>query len=109
MIMNQRQTLFSELLLLNPSVEEKDELRLSRQAREIYGLLQLGSARTSELATIGLQYNARINEIRHAIMELGLTIDLTEEGEGGNNKYEIVEFEGSRYQTHLRKKGLIWQ
>ena len=91
---------------LNPSVKEKDELRLSRQAKEIYDLLQLGPVTTSEAAIIACQYNARINEIRHALMEKGLTVDLTE-GTGGNNTYEIVEFEGSNYQKHLKKKGLI--
>lgn len=104
--MTDRQMHLSEILL-NPSVEEKDELRLSRQAKEIYGLLQLGPARTSELNVIACQYNARINEIRQALMPLGLTVDLTKQGDGGNNEYEIVEFEGSKYQAHLRKEGRI--
>lgn len=104
--MTQRQLMLAEILL-NPSVKEKDELRLSKQAKEIYDLLQLGPVTTWELSIIACQYNARVNEIRQALMPLGLTVDLTEEGEGGNNKYEIVEFEGSKYQAHLRKKGLI--
>lgn len=93
-------------ILLNPSVEEKDELRLSNQAKEIYDLLQLGPVTTSEAATIACQYNARINEIRQALMPLGLAVDETN-GEGGNNKYEIVNFEGSKYKAHLRKTGKL--
>lgn len=103
--MTGRQMMLSEILL-NPSVEEKDELRLRKQAKEIYGLLQLGPVTTDEASAIAKQYNARINEIRHVLQDLGLTVDETD-GTGGNNKYEIVEFEGSRYQAHLRKKGLI--
>ena len=97
------QMLLSEILL-NPSVKEKDELRLSKQAKEIYDLLGLGPVTTGEAATIACQYNARINEIRQALMDIGLTVDETD-GVGGNNKYEIVNFEGSKYQEHLRKKG----
>lgn len=102
----QRQLLLTEILV-NPSVETEDEMRLSNQAKEIYGLLQLGPVTTSELAAIACQYNARVNEIRRALLEKGLTIDLTEKGEGGNNKYEIVNFEGSKYEAHLKKEGLI--
>ncbi|GAH43380.1 unnamed protein product, partial [marine sediment metagenome] len=100
--MRPRQMQLSEIPL-NPSVKKKDELRLSRQAKEIYDLLQLGPVTTDEASAIAKQYNARINEIRHALLELGLTVD-EKDGQGGNNKYEIVKFEGSCYQTHLKKK-----
>lgn len=100
-----RQLLLSEILL-NSSVKEKDELRLSKQAKEIYDLLGLGPVTTDEASAIAKQYNARFNEIRHALQPLGLTVDETE-GQGGNNSYEIVNFEGSKYAAHLRKKGLI--
>lgn len=103
--MTQRQMQLVEILL-NPSVKEKDELRLTKQAKEIYDLLGLGPVTTDEASIIAKQYNARFNEIRTALMPLGLTVDMTE-GQGGNNSYEIVNFEGSKYEAHLRKKGIV--
>ena len=105
--MTGRQMLLTEILL-NPSVKEKDELRLSKQAVEIYNLLQLGPARTSELAAIGLQYNARINEIRHAICHQGLMIDEVE-GEGGDNSYTIVNIEQSKFWKKVKEKREEWK
>jgi len=95
-------------LLLNPSVREKDELRLSKQARAIYELLRRGPVRTSELATIGLQYNARINEVRHAVIKLGLMID-QQEGEGGENQYRLVELQQSVFWRKVKQKGEQWK
>lgn len=100
--MKHARTLFD--IPLNPSVKEKDELRLSKQAKELYDLLGLGPVTTGEAAAIACQYNARFNEIRATLMDMGLTVDMTE-GQGGNNSYEIVNFKGSKYQAHLRKKG----
>lgn len=102
-----RQMMLSEIPL-NPSVEEKDELRLKNQAMEIYGLLQLGPITTSEAAAIAKQYNARINEIRHALVHKGLMIDEIE-GEGGENKYEIVNLETSTFWKKVREKNEEWK
>ena len=121
-----RQMMLAEVPV-NPSVKPEDELRLSRQALEVYKMLRWKPMWTSDLILpsgvvciycswhfkpdqlthINCQYLARLYEIRQALMPLGLTVDLTEEGESGNNKYEIVEFKGSRYQAHLRKRGIV--
>ena len=105
--MSQRQLLLSEILL-NPSVDVKDELRLSKQALELYSLLQLGPVRTLEAAAIACQYNARINEIRHAIAPLGLMVDEIE-GSGGDNSYEIVELDRSTFWQKVKSKGEQWK
>ena len=72
-------------ILLNPSVEGKDELRLSRQAGKIYVLLQRGPVKTSELAAIACPYHARLSEIRPAIVTLGLMVAEIE-GSGGQTE-----------------------
>lgn len=95
-------------ILLNPSVKGKDELRLSRQAGKIYVLLQRGPVKTSQLAEIGLQYNARVNEIRHAIVKLGLMVDVVE-GSGGENQYEIVGLDRSKFWQRVRDRGESWK
>jgi len=122
-----RQMLLSEVPV-NPSVEPEDELRLSAQALDIYKRLKHKAMWTADLILpdgvicplcgfcsslspethINCQYNARLNEIRHALMEMGLTVDLTEECASGNNKYEIVNFEGSRFQAHLKETGTLY-
>jgi len=101
-----RQLNFIDNLKPNPSVEKEDEIRLSRQAAEIYNLFTLGPVRTGELAAIACQYNARINEIRKYLRPKGKTVDMTEKDPGGNNKYEIVDFHGSNYQQTLMKRGM---
>lgn len=105
--MTGRQMTIAEILL-NPSVKEKDELRLSKQAKEIHGLLQLGPARTSELNAIACQYNARINEIRHAIVHQGLIVDEIE-GKGGENSYKIVNLEDSTFWKQVKEKNEEWK
>jgi hypothetical protein len=105
--MTQRQMQLSEILL-NPSIKEKDELRLSNQAKKIYDLLKLGPVTTSEAAAIAKQYNARINEIRHILAPLGLMIDELE-GQGGENSYLIVELERSTFWKEKKEKGEEWK
>ena len=101
--MTERQMLLCEIRL-NPSVKAEDELRLSRQAREIYNLLNLGPVKTSEAAAIACQYNARINEVRHAIVKLGLMVDEIP-GQGGDNTYKIVPIEQSTFWKNVKAKG----
>lgn len=101
--MTERQMLLCEIPL-NPSVKAEDELRLSRQALELYNLLTLGPVRTSEAAAIACQYNARINEIRHAIFKLGLMVDEIP-GQGGDNIYKIVNLEQSTFFKNVKAKG----
>lgn len=102
-------------ILLNPSVVEIDEERLSRQAREIWSLFKYKQYRlglkitTGDLAAIARQYNARLNEIRHALAPIGLMIDEIR-GQAGNNTYEIVPIEESTFwQDKVVKKGLEWK
>lgn len=110
---------------VNPSVSAIDEDRLSAKAWEVYKLFRDGVVHTIDLIFprgiicpyccrwfrpfrgmhVNCQYNARVNEVRQVLRALGLTIDLVKEGEGGNNTYKIVRFEGSRYQEHLKETG----
>lgn len=105
--MAHRQMTIGELLL-NPSVKSKDTLRLSRQAEKIYHLLQRGPVKTSELAAIGYQYGARVSEIRHSLVKIGLMVDEIE-GSGGQNEYRIVELGRSAFWRKVRQKGEEWK
>jgi hypothetical protein len=96
-------------ILLNPSVEVEDERRLSRQAREMY-LLFVARYRiglvvsTSDLREIAAQYNARLYEVRRALVARGLCIDLVRKGMGGQNYYAIVALaESTFYKKHKDK------
>lgn len=89
---------------LNPSVKEADELRLSKQAWQIYNLLQIGPVTTWELSSIACQYGARISEIRHALKPLGLMIDEIE-GHNGGNIYKIVALKESIFWQKVKDKG----
>lgn len=95
-------------ILLNPSVKGKDELRLSRQAKTIYDLLRCGPVKTSQLAEIGLQYGARLSEVRHALVKIGLMVDEIG-GEGGENQYQLVELERSTFWQRVQERGEIWK
>jgi hypothetical protein len=88
----------------NRTVAEADRPRLSRQAREILSLLRQGPIRTSELAAIGRQYNARLREVRDFLRPDGQTVDMIERDPGGNNRYAIRPFHGSWYEAELMKK-----
>lgn len=103
------QMTLSELeILLNSSVEPQDVLRLSKQAMKIYELLQIGPVKTSDLALVSFQYNARVHEVRHALVKIGLMLDL-KEGEGGQNQYEIVSIEQSSFWKKVRKRNEEWK
>jgi len=95
-------------ILLNPSVKGKDELRLSRQAEKIYELLQRGPVKTSELAAVACQYNARVSEIRHAIVKMGLMVDEID-GEGGENQYQLTELQQSTFWKKVKAKNEEWK
>jgi len=105
--MTHRQMTIGELLL-NPSVKNKDTLRLSRQAEKIYALFRRGPVKTSQLAAIACQYNARISEIRHSIVKIGLMVDEIE-GSGGQNEYRIVELGRSSFWKKVKQKNEVWK
>lgn len=92
----------------NRSVEPRDKPRLSRQAKKILKRLEVGPATTSELAAIGLQYNARVSEIRHVIVKDGLMVDEIP-GEGGENGYCIVSLCESKFWQKIKQKGQCWK
>ena len=101
-------------ILLNPSVAEIDEERLSRQARDIYSLFKYKQFRlglkvtTGDLADIARQYNARVNEIRHALVKVGEMIDEIP-GQGGTNYYEVVPLEKSTFWKKVKQKNEEWK
>lgn len=95
-------------ILLNPSVEEKDVLRLSNQAQKIYGLLLKGPVRTTQLVSVACQYCARLNELRHALVRVGMMVD-EQKGKDGNNKYEIVSLDVSTFWRKVKQKSEEWK
>lgn len=108
-----RQMMLTEILL-NPSVVlSSDEKRLSRQAEKIWRLFcpnedsHYVAVWTSELVAVAFQYNARLSEIRAWLIPYGLTIDVTGSNDRGNNKYQVVELEGSNYHKRLKRRGII--
>ena len=87
-------------ILLNPSVPDEDVLRLSRQANKMYGLFRIRHrvglcVSTIDLERIGNQYQARLYEVRRALIPLGWCIDLARKGTGGVNYYKLVRLEES--------------
>ena len=88
--MPDRQTTFE--ILLNPSVDERDELRLSKQAMKIYELLTIRSVSNVEMSEIALKYTGRVSEIRQALERFGQTVKATR-GEGGLWSYSIANLE----------------
>ena len=88
-----RQMLLDEILV-NPSVPPEDELRLSKQAMKIYEKLRGrklygGWVNTDEMAEIARQYGARLNEIRRALIPLGLIVGPPEKRDN-LNWYTII-------------------
>lgn len=103
-----RQMLLSEIPL-NPSVEVEDELRLSRQCREMYSLFRVRekiglSVSTIDLDEIGDQYQARLFELRRALIKIGLCIDLIKKGKGGVNYYALVNVDESSFYAKRKDR-----
>ena len=96
-------------ILLNPSVPPEDELRLSRQAHAIYNLFmdyhKLGlPVPNTELTKIAFQYQARLYEIRRALIPLGWCIDLVQKSEDGVNCYDLVRLEQSQFYSEHKDR-----
>lgn len=97
---------------LNPSVEEADELRLLKHCRSLWNLFW-SRCRTGILvvSTIDLmdygkgQYQARLSELRRAMIPLGYCVDLVKRGRGGVNYYAIVPIENSTFYAKLKREG----
>jgi len=105
---------FSELLL-NSSVRSEDELGLGRQQVAIWRLfckveddrVRYEQVWTRQLRHAAAQYQARLSELRKWLIEYGLTIDCTGRGVAGDNRYEIVPLQGSRYEKRLKLRGRL--
>lgn len=104
-----------EQLLLNPSVQQADEKRLSGQTKRIWELFELREGGTthyrkvwtSEMVHIARQYQARLYEIRQWLMRFGLTVERTGKRGPGDYRYEVRNLKGSRYEKLLKKRGLV--
>lgn len=99
---------------LNPSVEEEDELRLLKHCQSLWNLfwsrLQIGIivVSTIDLEEYGkAQYQARLYEVRRAMIPRGYCVDLVRRGRGGVNYYAIVPIENSTFYAKLKKEGKI--
>jgi len=91
-------------MLLNPSVSAGDEARLGRQARAMLDLFRgrqhAGyTVSTLDMAAIGCQYNARLNEVRHYLARRGEFIDrvAADAKVEGVYHYKIVAFAASTF------------
>ena len=103
------QLTFKELLL-NPSVEAEDEKRLLTQAQRI---LQLFRARqrvglavsTLDMKEIGLQYNARLSEVRRFLVKAErMCIDRVYSRPGGVHYYRMLPCERSSFYREHKEK-----
>ncbi len=101
--------------MLNPSVEPPDEERLAFNFRRLYGLfvsrqnlteiypeaLPVSTAELMEYAKA--QYNARLKELRRALIELGWCIDCVG-SKAGTHYYKLVPLGESTYYAKRKHK-----
>ena len=102
-------------VLLNPSVELPDEDRLEGYCKELYHLFigrrnlmamftKAAPVSTADLMEKGkAQYNARLMELRMALIPMGWCIDRIK-GEGGTHYYDLVPLEKSSYYKKRKDK-----
>ena len=74
----------------DPSVHPTEAPRLSRQCREILDRLRKGKASNKELATIALNYRARVSDIRAVGYEI---VCVSHDRKSGLAVYELMEGE----------------
>lgn len=104
-------------ILLNPSVHELDEERLERHVRSMYLLFWARHVSGILVSTLDLQeygkaqYNARLSELRQALMPFGQCIDKVpreerpEAAQKGIHYYKLVPLsESTYYKEWLRKQ-----
>jgi hypothetical protein len=70
----------------NPTVDDRDKARVSRQCLAILARLREGEATNSDLARIALRYGQRIAELRKA----GFDIPDPVRGDGGVFTYRLA-------------------
>lgn len=104
-----------EEIMLNPSVELPDEIRLEGYCKSLYHLfigrrnlrkmypeaLLVSTAELMEYAKA--QYNARLRELRIALLKVGWCIDRVS-GEGGQFFYDLVPKQESTYYKKRKNK-----
>jgi len=101
-------------VLLNPSVPQDRQLELEGQVQQIYALFirawKTGTKVCNlDMRDIAPQYQARLYEIRRALVPHGYCIDLTER-QGGLCWYEIVRLDESTFyakKKHELRKRLL--
>lgn len=106
--MLERQMELAEVLL-NPSVPVEDELRLSRQAMAMWKLFRAHDkiglpVSTGYLMAIADQYQARLYELRRALINIGLCIDCIGNIGGGIHYYALVNLENSTFYKARKGK-----
>lgn len=99
-------------ILLNPSVEEADEKRLLTHFWSVWNLfwsrcrIGIFVVSTIDLIDYGKgQYQARLSEVRRAMIPTGYCIDLVRRGKGRVNYYAIVPIETSTFYAKLKREG----
>ena len=84
-------------------------MRLSRQGWRMYRLFAANHkiglcVSTIDLGGIGNQYQARLSEVRRALIPLGWCIDLVRKGVGGVNYYKLVRLQESTFYEDRKYK-----
>lgn len=112
-IMAKGQMTFDDLptAYLNSSVEEVDENRLAGHVRRIFGLFKARLFMGFPVSTIDLmefgggQYNARLFELRRALIEQGWCIDRDPgKADGGCHYYRLVKLAQSVFYKKRKDK-----
>lgn len=96
---------------LNSSVEDVDENRLAGHVRRIFGLFKSRLFMGFPVSTLDLmefgggQYNARLWELRQALIPLGWCIDhIPEKTDGGCHYYELKKLAESVFYKKRKDK-----
>jgi hypothetical protein len=75
---------YGRAIELNPTVDDRDRARLSRQCLALLARLRQGEATNAELSRIAMRFGARLEELRRA----GFTIE-AKRGDGGLFTYTL--------------------
>ena len=108
-----RQLTFDDLgcAILNPSVDDIDERRLLDHVRRLFGLFKARWVMNLPVSTLDLmefgkaQYNARLSELRRALIEQGWCIDrISQKPVGGVHYYKLVPLEESEFYKQRKDR-----
>lgn len=89
--------------IVNVSVLEEDELRLSNHCRIMFNRLLKGPATNVELREITNSQNptARRTDLRQEVRKFGWDLKLIKKLGGGKNMYALITPEGKVYKEQL--------